>query len=436
MTVLKDTFSIKSEDVDSIRGMLESMAKDLAASYPQGLKKNASQQNMPETTAQQPTATSAEKAVQQAGPATKAHGRSGSKSGQPPSAPTTSQPPFPLGAQSPAGQPTYIGKPTVTQDTLQLPAKKRAKMGPSGAQPATQSNTSSPQVVKQSPPETARKSTPAEAKAPPKPHFLCPQKGCEANNVGFASEESRRQHIEEEHTKPYQNPLQYASENLAAVLGLDASGHSKSASENPDGVKQSQTAGGTPASQSPVMIRQGSVAGSKPGDLMKSMASRTGMVRSAPSNNGIDNTPGDQQTMDQSWAGVTIDPQELFSTLGLLESGGGGAISNMGVYRSISPNDTPDSSTSKESSTSDPSSDVSEGVTLNVTLEMGFDTWTPFGDQYMSMDATDVDAMMSMNDQPGYGLSEFADFTTWDDGSMDANKPFALDASLYSLDTA
>jgi len=55
---------------------------------------------------------------------------------------------------------------------------------------------------------------------------------------------------------------------------------------------------------------------------------------------------------------------------------------------------------------------------------------------YMSIDTTDVDAMMSMNDQPGYGVSEFAEFTAWDDGSMDANKPFALDASLYSLDTA
>lgn len=419
MTTLRDTFSIRSEDVDSIRGMLESMAKDLAASFPGALKKNASQQNLSDSTTQQ----TALAAAQQVTP-TKTHGRSASKSGQPPPPPTTAQPPFPIGAQSPAGQPTYIGKPTVTQDTLQLPAKKRAKMSGSGANSAAQSNSSSPQVPKQTSPEMVKKPTPAEVKVPAKPQFLCPHKGCDSNNIGFATEDARRQHVDEEHIKPYQDPLRFATDNLAAVLGLDTDGQLKGFTST-DGSKQSQTPTGTPTSQSPSMARQGSAAGPKSGDLIKNIAARNGPMAQS-----------DSQSMDQPWSAATIDPQELFSSMGLLESGGGGAISDMSVYRSITPNDTPDSSASKESTVSEPNSDVSEGVSLNVTLDMGFDTWTPFGgDQYLNIDATDVDAMMHMDDQRGFANDEFADFTTWADGKLDMGKPFTIDASLYSLDT-
>lgn len=463
MKTLKDTFSIKAEDVDGVRGMLESMAKDLAASFPQGLKKNASQQNSNEAaallqaqasgpSAQPPSqnVTNVDKANQQQ---TAKHARSGSKSGQPPPPPTTTQPPFQFGAQSPAGQPTYIGKPMVTQDNLQLPAKKRARTGTSsGPGSGAQSNNSSPQVQKQPSPEMVKKAAPNEVKPLPKPRFPCTESGCEAGTIGFQTEEARQQHVEEEHVKPNLDPSKYATDNLAAALGLELDPQGRPTSKLVQGAngtqspaalatnelgKQTHTPNSTSMSRSSSMMRQGSAAGAKGSDLIKNIAAKAGTPKSSPAMSMAEGVKPDSklvpQGLDQAWSMATIDPQDLFQSMGILESGGGGAISDMAVYRSITPNDTPESSTSKESATSEPNSDVSEGVALNVTLDMGFDTWRPFeGDQYLNTGTTDVDLMMSM-DQGGMNDTMFSDFT-WDE-MPSFPKSFPLDSSQYSLDT-
>ncbi len=394
---------MRPHEVDGARSMLESMAKDLAASFPQGMKRNASQQNAAEASAQagaprpassQPTPLNAANLEKQ-NQALKMHQKSSSKSAQvPPPAPTTAtaaQPPFQFGAPSPAGQPTYLGKNTITQSDLTLPARKRHKTGAhSGPGSASQSANASPQVQKQSSPEMVKRPAPAETKAPPKPQFLCPEPGCEANNIGFLTEEARRVHHEEEHVKPNEDPFKFVQESLASVLGLDldgnplgppksgASGQSPAPPMVKDSSKQGQTPVGkneaTPMSRESSTKRQPGQAGPKASDLVKNVNTNStvahpssaaqaadGTVSAARMNNGVMQLP----IVDNSWT-ATIDPQDLFQSMGALESGGGGAISDMNVYRSITPNDTPESS--KDGS--EPNSDVSEGVALNVTLDM------------------------------------------------------------------
>lgn len=465
---------MRPHEVDGARSMLESMAKDLAASFPQGMKRAASQQNASEANAQAGAARLAQpQQSQQPQPAPlnaanlekqnqalKMHQRSASKSGQvPPPAPTTAtaaQPPFSFGAPSPAGQPTYLGKNTITQSDLTLPARKRPKTGThSGPGSTNQSANASPQVPKQPSPEMVKRAAPPETKAPPKPQFLCPELGCEANNIGFLTEEARRIHHEEEHIKPRQDPIKFAGDNLAAALGLDPEGHavappkSQAAGQSPapqmtkDSSKQGQTPVGrndaTPMSRESSTKRQAGSTGPKTSDLMKNLNANL-MAGSSSTAKALDGTAGTVRgditqlpVADDLWAATTIDPQTLFQNIGLPESGGNGAISDMNVYRAITPNDTPESS--KDGS--EPNSDVSEGVTLNVTLDMGFDTWRPFeGDQALDFGPIEPN-FLDVNDQINLSESAFAELTSWDDANagIDFGKPFSLDTSLYSLDT-
>lgn len=450
---------MRPHEVDGARSMLESMAKDLAASFPQGMKRAASQQNGPESNTQAGAARPAQPQpaplnaanLEKQNQALKMHQRSGSKGGQaPPPAPTTAtaqQPPFPFGAPSPAGQPTYLGKNTITQSDLTLPARKRPKTGThSGPGSTSQSANASPQVAKQPSPEMVKRAAPAPAPAPaetkalPKPQFLCPVQGCEANHIGFPTEEAKRNHYQEEHVKPSQDPVRFAGESLAAVLGLDsegnklqATGQSPAPQMTKDSSRQDQTPAGrneaTPMSRQSSTKRQVGSTVTKPSELMKNLnANLTAGSSSTKPSDGATQLP----VADDMWS-ATIDPQNLFSNMGVLESGGGGAISDMNVYRSITPNDTPESS--KDGS--EPNSDVSEGVTLNVTLDMGFDTWQPFeGDQGLDLGPMENN-FPDINDQYNFNESAFAELTSWDDANAgtDFAKPFSLDTSSYSLDT-
>ncbi|RYP69411.1 hypothetical protein DL770_008248 [Monosporascus sp. CRB-9-2] len=470
MTILKDSFSMRPQEVDGARSMLESMAKDLAASYPQGMRRNTSQQNSAETTAQagagdpkaampQPAplnAANLEKQNQQA-QAVKMHQRSASKGGQVPPAPTTTtQPPFPFGAPSPAGQPTYFGKNTITQSDLALPARKRPKTGThSGTGSANQSANASPQVPKQPSPEMARRAVP-DVKAPPKPQFICPEPGCEANSIGFPTEEARRNHHEEEHVKPYQDPEKFVKESLAAALGLDpngnptaqrraqgagASGHSPAPPVTNDPSKHGQTPvarnEATPMSRESSTKRRPGVAGSNGSDFARNTGGKVAASNSPSMSKVMDGTGKPDEIagmqaplIDSTWT-ATIDPQDLFQAMGALETGGNGAISDMNVYRAISPNDTPESS--KDGS--EPNSDVSEGVSLNVSLDMGFGSWRPFeGDQLHNFGSAEV-GIADLSDQGQLFESVFAESISWDEVNSDFSKPFSLDTSLYSMDT-
>ncbi|KAI0879512.1 hypothetical protein GGS24DRAFT_573 [Hypoxylon argillaceum] len=449
MTMLKDRFSMTLTDLDSVRSMLESMARDVAAHYPHSMRKNLSQQNASESAPQgvsthpavpntsQPAPLNAANLEKQTQALNIMHQRNNSRAGQPPAAPTTAQPPFPFGAQSPDGQPTYGGQPAVTQDNLQLPARKKVKTEPRAGTGPHQNGlvvNASPQVPKLSSPEMNKRAAPPEAKqAPAAQKFFCKDEYCDSRNIGFATEETLRKHTEEEHIKPEEDPMKFVETGLAEVLGLDANGKLKKV---PPPGSNVQSPGDTSKSRDTPMKRQLSVTGSKPNELTKTIAGKTGTPKLDSLSRAVDgatpsaiaNSGMAPQAVGSSPMARTIDPQELFAGVTGLEMGGGGAILDMNVYRALTSHDTPESS--KESTSSEQNSDVSEGVALNLKLDMGFDVWDPFGFSSAPM-GVNMD-LGKGDDMPGLPYSSFA----WEDVEPDFDKPFVLDTSYFSLDAS
>jgi hypothetical protein len=293
----------------------------------------------------------------------------------------------------------------------------------------------SPQVNKLSSPEMSKKPATAEprqgqTRAPPQ--FLCTDQSCEFNSIGFPTEDARHKHINEEHIKPAEDPLKFAEDSLAEALNLDPSGNAK---KIPTAGGNMQSPGDTSKqAQTNSMKRQGSTAGSKPTDLIKTIAGKAGTPKPDSGLKYVDNTTpvaaASGGTVAGEATGTTIDPQDLFFGVGGLEMGGGGAISNMSVYRAITPNDTPESS--KDSLLSEPNSDLSEGVAINVTLDMGFDIWDPFTrGQYIDPDVTNL-GYGDIDNLPSGAYPSF----TWDEVQPDFGKAFSLDTTMYSLDTS
>ena len=233
MKVLKDKFSINSAEIDQARAMLESMAKDLAASmYGRGMVKpgqpgqpaqGSSQAQQQQAQNQgQPAPLNAANLEKNSQALSKLNQqKAGGRGAQAPPAPTATQPPFPFGASSPHGNPNYIGK--QKDINLQLPpARKKQKLA--GQQGSSQAATPSPVTGKTASPEARRQE-------PPKPVFLCKEPDCDVATVGFPSEQALQHHIEEDHTKPKEDPFKFFKENLALGLGLEADGTAKKATE-------------------------------------------------------------------------------------------------------------------------------------------------------------------------------------------------------------
>ncbi|KAI1117091.1 hypothetical protein F5Y14DRAFT_17262 [Nemania sp. NC0429] len=456
MTALKPKLSITPAELDNIRNLLETMNKEVAIHYPNGIngmRRNPSQQQSAEPTPAQsmsarpgaPTTNPAQLNAANLDKQTQAfnrmHQRNNSRAGTTPAAPTTSQPPFSFGAQSPDGQPTYATKPAITQENLQLPARKKVKtearagMGPNQTGPSINA---SPQVQKLSSPEMGRRQAPPDAKqTAAAPKILCSDQYCEFRSIGFPTEEALHKHIEEDHTKPTGDPIKFAADGLAEAMGLDSNGKVKKIASTGGNVrspadtsKHAQTPTGraepTISREAP-MRRQGSAAGSKPNELIRTIAGKIGTPKADLPSKTTDGTTAmmTHATRDEVM-GNTIDPQELLSGVTGLETGGGGAILDMNVYRAITPNDTPESS--KDSASSEPNSDVSEGVTLNVNIDMGFDTWDPFGFGYTT-------ANMELGNMDSLGGLPYPGFS-WDEINPDFDKPFTLNTDLFSLDSS
>lgn len=415
----RETFSIQRGYVEEAKMLLSSMAQDLRqaagqkGAVPPGASNAAQSQQGSSTPAAQSKLS--EENLQNLNSSGGKHARSNSRHG-PPAAPTSREPPFQIpSAPSPHGVPTYVNNSATAMD-LTLPANKRRKHGP-GSQSVGAG--ASPQPGKQASPDVK--------KVLAEPQFPCPEPDCENSQYAFLTEEARRAHVQEEHVKPRENPVKYLFDVYGNSLGLDASG--KPTLDSTGAVpslpappsRPGQTPVEAPMSRGPSMKRHESAAGSglKPANMV--IKGEEGL---AP-----------QKVVTEVPLFGTIDPQDLFQNLGGLHSGGGGAISDMNVYRSVTPNDTPESS--KDSASSEPNSDVSDGVSLNVTLDMGFDTWQPFdGDQFVNF-ATEVNLdMLEANNVSFANDSGFTDMPLWDEMQTDFTKPFSLDTSLYAFDTS
>jgi hypothetical protein len=463
---LKQVLSMGTKDLDQVDAHLRSMVSDvprLAAVFWQGQPPGpipaASTTGAKAQAGASQTPLSAanlEKQTQALNKAQQQQRASSSKAGQPPAAPTTSQPPsLPFGGQkSPDGQPTYIGRPSVTQETLQLPPpRKKTKTGP-------QTSAQLPVMDKATSSESKQKAEPATTaiSAPAPLVFLCPHEDCEMRTRGFANEAALQAHEEEEHIKPNQDPAKFAKDSLASALGLDKNGkrpvsktttqqnappHAPTMRTNLS--KQGQTpsnkpdAAATPMSRGVSMNRQGSA-------LSKASDGKAGAPRSVPaqqatpkSEAGMTDMVAESQppaALDDAWASSTVDPQSLMNSLGGINLASGLIGDNM-LYRSLTPNDTPESS--KDSGVSEPNSDISETANLDIGL-----SWQPFdNDLLVDVNSFSFEGLEGIEGFEGLegldadmGLTGDASmaFTGWDDGTADSAKNLGLDTSLFSMD--
>ncbi|KFA69979.1 hypothetical protein S40285_02034 [Stachybotrys chlorohalonatus IBT 40285] len=451
MTVLKDTFSIRCAELDQARGMLESIAKDLHSVMTSRMKSaGAMQQQSQQPGApqgsgaqfignQQGQAQQAQSSPQvqtqvqqsQARPHSQSQpgqsvplnaanleknaqalNKSNSQKGktaqsQVPAAPTASQPPFSFGGSSPHGNPNYMGKPK--DINLQLPPRKKTKMGGQQGGPSAQGATPSPQISKMPSSDLRRSSEPL---VPPKPTFLCKEPECASVSTGFPTEQALHQHIDEEHVKPKEDPINFVKENLALALGLE-----------PDGTVRKQQKSGDTIQEASAMKRSES-------SMSKGQEKKTDATKAGDkTQNGfaLATAPVD------AWAGCTIDPQALTNNLGYDPITVPGLASTTQTWRALTPKDTPDSV--KDSGSSEPNSDISENMALDIDLawqHIGPDLLYDFsnasieGDDFGGLDSTfDAESLLD----PPRPLPD------WNEVKVDFSKPFQMDTSYYFMDT-
>lgn len=418
MTILRDAFSMRSSDLEQARAMLESMVRDLAAaSMKGGFMRAQNSQTQSSQGAQQPSQGSNDQSSPAVAPLnasnleknSQALSRQKSKSAnQPPPAPTVAQAPgFPANASSPHGNPSYMNK--AKDMNLQIPPRKKQKVT---QQPGQAASTPSPRVSKTASPEMKRAPEPAA-----KPVFLCREPDCDVTSFGFSTEQALKQHVEEEHVKPREDPVKFVQENLALALGLEA-----------DGTMKKPAADATQA-MGPSGSKQGQ------GVAMKRSGSAQSRVQSASGrgDKGLAKTTAAEATTAVAadpWASSTLDTQALLSNLGF-ENGLPTVMNEFRqLYRSSTPNDTPESS--KDSGASEPNSDISEGAALDIDMNwQSIDT-----DLLLNLNNTSLDSSGTTLD-PSLLLDPLAGPPPdWDEVHVDFDKPFQFDTSKYYFDTS
>lgn len=446
--ILKENLTMTRQELIQAKQLLDSIMKDLASiqkgTRPPQLGGPATNQQppppqqpqqpqQPQRPEQQPGSNQAPTPLNEANLAkqtqalNKAHQRSNSKSGQPPAAPTSAQPPFPLGAASPDGKPVWVAATPLTQEKLQLPnARKKIKTANGQASsPAVSSQNASPQT-KVTSPDLKKK----EPKPAPKPAFMCTEPGCEMADTGFPTEEARKQHHQEVHVLPYEDPEQFMQQSFTAAFGLDEHGQAKPQSQpapeeatpmsREASAKQQSGAPGAPTAQ-----------GARAGDKSASAAA-TGPK---PADKNMPEQAGFQQPqmVVDPLANTTIDPQSLMAPMmHLFDPAAGGVISDMTLYQSTTPpEDTPESSASKDSGVSEPNSDIPE--TANLEIDMN---WQNFDDSTLVNGMAAFGMDMELNSFDGMASFPSDDMLITEDMLVDLDKPFTgLDSSLYELNT-
>lgn len=402
---MKDRFTIAPQEMMQYRGLVGSILQELKQSA-----KPADQQQPPQPNQAAPKPASTPQANEtNAAKATQVHNklpqRPNSRGVQPPAAPTSSQPPFSFGAQSPDGKPIWAGPTQVTQEKLQIPQQKRRKTGPGPqtSSPAGNSQNASPQTTKATSPELKKQ----EPKAAPKqPTFPCTVSDCEMGGPTFDSDAARKKHIEDFHVQPFENPRQFLEQ-----CELEVREHLNQA--RPDESMAMSNAG--------PMERQGSVTG---GPTTQGAKPTDNAVNGVPKPS--DNAPVGQAAMDMPPQQIaddlgvgsgTINPQSLFAPAFSLDATYGGVIANPSIYRSTTPNeDTPESS--KDSGASEPNSDINETMALDIDID------------FAEYDGMLVDLNFGNETDPNYE-------TITDDMlvNMDSVKSFQpLDMSLYEFE--
>ena len=256
------------------------------------------------------------------------------------------QPPFAV--NSPQGIPAYNGPAKIDQGQLRLPpTKKRKGDGGAAAQPARpgtggQAQGQSQPMTKQGSQQGQKPATngQTEQQQPQQQMprgFQCPDRDCEGVIPPFATKDELDAHVKEEHV--IIDPMNFLLDSMGEYLGLDKTGNAAAATA----MKYDASSQGKPSPQP------------KP-------KSGTEML---PPQDG--------------WAASSVNPQELMQVFKPFETGANGAISNIETYRSITPNDTPESTASGKGS--EPNSDITENMALDIAMQFSDDAnWHPFGE--------------------------------------------------------
>ena len=454
---VKEKVTVSFQELDQVQNMLSSIGSDFKRKFPGHMKKPGAQfqpQNPQYTPMQQqqsqqahqqrlsqqaaaPNAQAAQQAQSQPAPLStenlqihqkmsKNHQIAANKSSQPPTGPTPAQATFQIGGASPHGEPTYANKPTITQESLHLPPRKRAKKD---AASLHQAQAASPQLGKAQSPDL-RKQMPQEVKAPQKTSFVCPYSGCEMQTIGFEDERSLKTHVIDEHDKPNQDPIKFAFNCLGEALGLEPSGQDKNASPTAQA--------GPKAGQLPIKTEVSSTPMSREASSMKRQGSGNAGGKAAEATPGKAEVSSDM-TMSKlpkdPWAGATIDPQTISSIFKPLSGAGNGAISDpsLTLYRSLTPNDTPESI--KDSGSSEPNSDISESANLEIDVAIN-NLVDP--DMISDLNLVNLGAIEDAeNEQSNFSKSLFSDIPPLDDVTLDFSKPFdmntLMNTGLYAL---
>lgn len=393
---IKPRLSINSKQVAEAYQFAQSMVQDVASKFPhllQGQKPMQSDANSQQPQQQTSTPLNAANLQQQqqalGKQPHKGHNRSASRNSQAPAAPTSAHPPpFPVPDQI---APHYFNKTELTQDSLKLPTAKRQRQSATSTPQLghqTPASTSSPQVVKAGSPDQKKNALATQPQAKQQNKLMCPEPDCDHHFAdGFNQAEDLEKHRTEEHNNALRDPPQYLLNELGQMLDLEADGSTKKTETQSSVVETGKTSSDTLGA-----------------DL---------------------------------WGNVAINPLDLMHNFQGFETGAAGAISDMNVYRSITPNDTPESS---KSNNSDPNSDISEGVNLNINIQgLIDDSWKPFGNGmgefddmiHINMDNNDDLNNMFNNDYPPYNN----DFNNLDEllGPKMVEQPFSFDAGMFSV---
>jgi len=239
----------------------------------------------------------------------------------------------------------------------------------------------------------------------------------------------------EEHIKPLRNPTQYVLGELADMMGLEQDGTVKNipVANLPEVAAKTES---TPAAVSlTLMNRQISAAGFKSSPANSKTPK---LDESRENSQQSKNKQGEASypalaTAEDLWANASINPQDLLHNFQGLETGAGGAISDMSIYRSITPNDTPESS---KDGNSEPNSDITEGLDLNINLDIFDSDWVPYGpgvgDELLDLSKINVNP-----DDDWPQDEESSQWFSWGDYA-DANmqsKPLDMgfDTSMFSM---
>lgn len=347
---------------------------------------------------------------------------------RPPAAPTSSQPPFPIGAASPHGIPQAYGPNELTQEKLKFPPTKRRKgnqAGSAASTPAqalgTPGSTASPQLTKLASPETQRQQG-TKGVVETSSKFQCPIDSCEHNRKGFTSQADLDHHVADVHERkepPIEDPLSWALESVALGLGLDTDGKRKAPTE--DGIATKKEGGGqrmqaTPSRQGQTpkpkqeaatpaagimtpMAKPPTQSGPSPASnllktpqatSMKTAGSTTSGAKAFTSSSGhgafvkepVQNagtTTERPQTSPDLWAGSSILPEDLAQCFDGLDSLQGiGSFSH--TQASLTPASTQSSSSKGDKKDSPRASDISESDELQINIASGDEAmWNPFG---------------------------------------------------------